>query len=83
MNLAIFIDEIGIGGSAVAGLAISLITGTGFLGGLVFGRVKKTTASFLPSVLFTLMAVGYFILSQSTTLTHVLLATATIGLGLG
>jgi MFS family permease len=83
MNLAIFIEEIGIGGSAVAGLAISLITGTGFLGGLVFGRVKKTTASFLPSLLFTLMAVGYFILSQSTNLAHVLLATATIGLGLG
>ena len=83
MNLAIFIEEIGIGGSAVAGLAISLITGTGFLGGLVFGRVKKSTASFLPSLLFALMAVGYFILSQSTNLAHVLLATATIGLGLG
>lgn len=83
MNLAIFMEEKGIGGSAVAGLAISLLTGTGFLGGLVFGRVKKATASFLPSLLFTLMAVGYFTLSQSTSLVHVLLATSTIGLALG
>lgn len=83
MNLAIFIEEIGVGGSTVAGLAISLITGTGFLGGLAFGHIKKATAGFLPALLFTLMAVGYFILSQSTSLVHVLLATATIGLGLG
>lgn len=83
MNLAIFLEEMGIGGSAVAGLAISLITGTGFLGGLVFGRVKKATASFWPYILFTLMAAGYFTLSQSTSLIHVLLATAIIGLALG
>ena len=83
MNLALFLEEMGIGGSAVAGLAISLITGTGFLGGLVFGRVKKATASFLPYILFTLMAVGYFTLSQSTSLIHVLLATSIIGLALG
>lgn len=83
MNLAIFMEEQGIGGSALAGLAISLITFTGFLAGLLFGRIRKVTATFLPSLVFAVMAAGYFILSQASSLVHVLPATAIIGLGLG
>jgi len=59
MNLAIFIEEEQIGGSAVAGLAISLITGTGFIGGMLFGHIKKVTATFLPALLLILMGTGY------------------------
>ena len=83
MNLALFIEEEQIGGSAIAGLAISLMTGTGFIGGLLFGRIKKITATFLPALLLILMGTGYFILSQASSLPQVLVATAIIGLSLG
>lgn len=83
MNLAIFMEEMGIGGSALAGLAISLITLTGFLGGMLFGRIRKVTATFFPLLTLALMAVGFFILSQASSQVHVLSATAVIGLGLG
>lgn len=83
MNMAFFIDQEKIGGAAVAGFAISLMTGTGCIGGLLFGRIKRVTVTFLPALLLGLMAAGYFILGQATNLMQVFSATAILGLGIG
>lgn len=83
VNLAIFIEENGLGGAPVAGLAISLITASGFLGGISFARIKKITRSFLPSLLFAIMALGYFILSFAINLNQVFIGGLIVGLGLG
>lgn len=82
VNLAIFIEKENIGGPAVAGLSISLMTGTSFIDGLLFARIKQVTTTFFPALLLLLMGVGYFILSQANILAQVLAATAIIGIGI-
>lgn len=83
VNMAIFIGENGLGDSTIAGLAISLATGSGFIAGITYARVKRALERILPVFLCGLMAVGYFLLSLASTLPAVLLAVMVVGLGLG
>ena len=83
INLAIFLDQNRFGDSSSAGLAISLVTASGFVGGLTFAKIQSLVKSFLNPLLLGLIAVGYFILYLASGLPQVLFGSAIVGLGLG
>jgi MFS family permease len=83
VNLAIFIRDNNLGDASTAGLALAVATAWGFVAGLFYGRVKLFLKSFLPVVLFGLLAFGFMLLSQAMSLPQILAATSAIGLGLG
>ena len=58
VNIAIYIQENGLGDSKIAGLAMAVMTGSSFLTGLVFGRLNKIMGSWLP-----ILSLGGFALS--------------------
>lgn len=83
VNLAFFLKKAGLGNAATAGLALSLMTASGFAAGLSFAFVQKVAKRGMAPMLFGVMAGGYFILSQATVLSQVFLGTCMVGLGMG
>ena len=83
INLAIFLEQSHIGGASTAGIAFSVVTGTGFVAGLTFAKARAATRGLFPTLLPALFAIGYLLLSQATDLPQVLLAVGLVGLGVG
>ena len=83
INLAIFLERNGFGGASVAGIAASVVTGTGFVAGLTFGRARAVGRRVFPLVLPALFALGYLLLSRASDLPQVLLAVGLVGMGVG
>lgn len=83
INLAIFLENSSLGGASSSGLAIAVVTAGGFLAGLSFAKLKQALQGLLPALLFALLSLGYLLLSQAGDFFIVLLAAASVGLGLG
>ena len=83
INLALFLERNGFGGASMAGVASSVVTGTGFVAGLTFGRVRAFGRGLFPLVLPALFAVGYLLLGRASDLPQVLLAVGLVGTGVG
>lgn len=83
VNLALFLEQNNLGGASSAGLGFSVMSACGFFAGLSFASVQSLVKSFFPVLLFIIMTLGYFFLSQADNFTTVLLAIAIFGLGFG
>lgn len=83
VNLAIFLDENSLGGASSSGVALAVVTASGFIAGLSFASVKTALRGFLPILLFALLSLGYFLLGQASDFFVVLLAASVMGLGFG
>ena len=83
INLAIFLEQSRLGGAETAGIAVSVISGTGFVAGLTFARARAVARNLFPALLPALFAFGYLLLSLAADLSHVLPAVGLVGLGVG
>ncbi len=50
VNIALYVQDNGLGDSKTAGLAMAVMTGSSFLIGLIFGRLNKLLGSWLPVI---------------------------------
>jgi MFS family permease len=83
VNLALFIDEQGIGGASQTGLGLAAMTMAGLVSGLLSVRAKLLFGNYLIPSMLLLEAAGYFLLVQSESLTPVVIALFTVGFGNG
>lgn len=83
INLAIFLEQSRLGGASMAGLALSVITGCGFVAGLTFIKARALTRILFPALLLAVIALGYFLLSRAAVFPQVLLAVGLVGMGVG
>lgn len=73
-NIALFMQQEGIGDSQQAGVVIAVGTATGFVAGLLLRRLNRFLQTYYVMTQLILMAVGFFVIS---------LASQTLILGLG
>ena len=83
INLALFLEQNRFGGASMAGVASSVVTGTGFVAGLTFGRARTFGRGLFSIVLPALFALGYLLLGRASDLPQVLLAVGLVGTGVG
>ena len=83
VNLAIFLQQEGLGGPAVSGLAVSILTFGSFVVGVAFGWINRILKRFSPAVSILFMGLGFLVLSNASDLTSVLGSVFTIGAGIG
>jgi len=83
VNLAIFLEQNRFGGASMAGIAASVLTGTGFVAGLAFGRVRTLLPSLFPALPPALFASGYLLLGRAADLPQALLGVGLVGTGVG
>jgi MFS family permease len=75
-NIALFMQQEGIGNSQNAGAVISVGTAAGFVAGLQLARIKRLLQTYFVAIMLLLMAFGFFTIGISN---HSLV----IGLGVG
>jgi len=63
VNIALYFQGHGIGGSRMAGAAMAAMTASSFLTGIMYGKLKKALGGWLPSVSLCLFALSYYGLS--------------------
>lgn len=63
VNIALYIQEHGLGDSRMAGLAMAAMTASSFLTGLVFGRLNKIIGTWLPVLSLSMFALSFYGLS--------------------
>ncbi|MFV0436432.1 MAG: MFS transporter [Desulfopila sp.] len=83
VNIALYIQQHGLGDSRMAGLAMAVMTVSSFLTGLVFGRLSKTVNSWLPGLGLATFSLSFYGLATLPTLFPVLLCLALNGFGFG
>lgn len=83
VNLAMFVKSNAIGDARHSGLALTAITGSAFISGLVFYKIKRLLNRFTAPVMLTLMAIGFFILSSAVSFSDVFIAIFVIGFAFG
>ncbi len=83
VNMALFLTENGIGGSRESGIAVSLMTGTGFVAGLLLRSIRKVLGASIFVVMLVAVGAGFWLLSQALTFPAVLLGMVFIGFGNG
>src|SRR5699024_5716162 len=64
-NMALFMQQEGIGDSQQAGIVIAVGTAAGFVAGLVLHRLNRFLRSYYVPVQLAFMAVGFYIISYS------------------
>lgn len=82
-NMALFIQEEGIGSSQNAGVVISIATAAGFFAGLLLGRVKRLFQTYFVAIQLVLMGTGFFIVAISNHLFMIGLGVGFMGFGFG
>ena len=84
VQLPFLLQEMGITKNSLAGMAIAISTLASTITGLAYGKIRqRTSIEIIFLILFTLMAVGYFIISASTLFSHIMIAMVITGFGLG
>ncbi|NEU30331.1 MFS transporter [bacterium LRH843] len=82
-NMALFMQQEGIGSSNYAGIVISMGTAAGFIAGFVMQKVKKVIKSYFVVTQLFLMAVGFFVMGYSYHMLIVALGVGLMGFGFG
>jgi len=82
-NMALFIQEEGIGSSQSSGAVISIATAAGFFAGLLLGRVKRLFKTYFIAFQLLLMGIGFFIVAISNHLVFIGLGVGFMGFGFG
>lgn len=83
VNMALYLSENSFGGSGQAGIAIALMTGLGFVAGLVLARMRTLFRQWLPVLLLSMLAAGFWILNQAPGLAAVYVAMGLAGFANG
>jgi len=63
VNIALYIQDHGIGDSRMAGAAMAVMTASSFFTGLLYGKLKKALRGWLPGVSLGIFAFSYYGLS--------------------
>ncbi|MGJ9385314.1 MFS transporter [Salipaludibacillus sp. CF4.18] len=82
-NMALFIQEEGIGNSQSAGMVISIATAAGFFAGIFLGKVKRLFKTYFVAIQLLLMGSGFFIIAVSNHLVLIGLGVGFMGFGFG
>ncbi len=82
-NIALFIQEEGMGNSGYSGFTMSLLTLAGFISSMFLNKLSYTFKHSKFSISTALMGLGFLVLSKSTSLIIVLIAAFMIGFGQG
>jgi len=83
VNMALFMQQEGIGNSKNAGAVISVATAAGFFAGLLLGRVKRLLQTNFIAIQLLLMATGFFVLGNSSQLFIIGIGVGFMGFGVG
>ncbi|WNF36267.1 MFS transporter [Bacillaceae bacterium IKA-2] len=83
VNMALFMQQEGIGNSKNAGAVISVATATGFFAGLLLGRVKRLLQTNFIAIQLLLMAIGFFVLGNSSQVFFIGIGVGFMGFGFG
>ncbi len=82
-NMALFIQQEGIGSSKNAGLVISIGTAAGFFAGLLLAKVRRLLQTYFVAIQLLLMGIGFFITAISNHLFIIGLGVGFMGFGFG
>ncbi|ACN17932.1 hypothetical protein HRM2_48840 [Desulforapulum autotrophicum HRM2] len=63
VNIALYLQENGLGDSRMAGFAMAVMTASSFLTGLAFGRLNKRIGQWLPTLSLSGFAISFYGLS--------------------
>ncbi|ADD67842.1 major facilitator superfamily MFS_1 [Denitrovibrio acetiphilus DSM 12809] len=83
INISLYISQKGLGGSEISGIAISVMNGTAFITGLVFGKINKLLKRWLPIVLLTVFSISFYLLASYPMLPVVTIALMAGGFSMG
>lgn len=82
-NLSIVIETTGIGTSANSGIALSLFTAGAFVGGMMFGLLKKYVGTYIIATAWLFTGIGFTFFCFSNTILTIYISTLLSGLGMG
>ncbi|MDF2676470.1 MAG: permease of the major facilitator superfamily [Bacillota bacterium] len=82
-NLSIVIETTGIGTSANSGIALSLFTAGAFVGGMMFGLLKKYVGIYIIATAWLFTGIGFTFFCYSNTILTIYMSTFLSGLGMG
>ncbi|NEU30332.1 MFS transporter [bacterium LRH843] len=82
-NIALFMQQEGIGNSHHAGIVIAIGTAAGFVAGLILARLTRLLQSYYVMTQLVLMAVGFFVVSFSEHTVMLGLGVGLLGFGMG
>jgi MFS family permease len=83
VNIALYLQENGLGDSRMAGLAMAVMTGSSFVTGLSFGRLNKSMGTWLPVFSLSVFALSFYGLSVFPALFPLFGCLILNGVGLG
>ena len=83
VNIAIYIEQMNFGESSLSGVAVSLLTGAGFVAGLSFSKAAKFFSSFFLSFCYFMISAGFLLIIYSPNTFVLLTSLFVLGLGLG
>ncbi|WP_273266310.1 MFS transporter [Flexistipes sinusarabici] len=83
VNIAIYIEQMNFGESSLSGVAVSLLTGAGFVAGLSFSKAAKFFGSFFLSFCYFMISAGFLLIIYSPNTFVLLTSLFVLGLGLG
>lgn len=83
VNIALYIQEHGLGDSRMAGLVMAVMTTSSFLVGLVFGRLNKMMGRWLPELSLGIFALSFYGLSAFPSVMPLLGCLVLNGIGFG
>ncbi|WP_096200462.1 MFS transporter [Bacillus sp. FJAT-45350] len=82
-NMALYIQQEGIGSSKNAGAVISVATAAGFFAGLLLGRVKRLLQTYFIAFQLMLMGLGFLITAMTNNLVFIGVGVGFMGFGFG
>ncbi|WP_209123820.1 MFS transporter [Alkalihalobacillus sp. BA299] len=83
VNMALYMQQEGIGSSQLAGVIISVGTMAGFIAGLLLARIRRLLQNYFTGIQLLIMAIGFFTLSFSNHLIIIALGVGITGYGFG
>jgi len=83
VNIALYIEQMGFGKSSLSGVAISILTGAGFVAGLSFSKAAKFFRHFFLSLCYFMISAGFLLIIYSPNTFLLLTSLFVVGLGLG
>ena len=83
VNIALFVDETGLGGSRESGMAMSCLSAAAILAGLVGVRARERFGRYFAEVMIGLMIAGFVMMLNEPSLIGLFGALLLIGLGSG
>lgn len=83
VNIALYLSKLSIGTSVMSGAAISTLTGSSFITGIFFGRLKRSMGSWLPVFGVFTFAAAFYLLAEYRSVYQVFAAMIAAGFSVG